>query len=108
MRHVLFIVFLLVGYLAAASECRLEVGSRHSGGHTSTSITAPVSANSMALVDESKIVVKFCTQVFCDIKDLHKGVCYCCEKPGRPCYQTRSECLDNCPLCNPECSPPLL
>lgn len=58
-------------------------------------------ADSMTLVDESKIVLIFCKAMACG---KHWTDCYCCINKNL-CYQTWDACRSNCPLCNPECSP---
>ncbi|KAJ1254687.1 hypothetical protein BS78_K003400 [Paspalum vaginatum] len=57
--------------------------------------------NTNTTIDESKLVLKFCTVNLCP-GDMW---CYCCmtEKPEPRCYATVELCKAACPACNPKC-----
>ncbi|KAJ1254686.1 hypothetical protein BS78_K003300 [Paspalum vaginatum] len=61
------------------------------------------SGNTNTAVDESKLVLQFCTVNLCPGTQW----CYCCmtEKPEPRCYHTMKMCKAVCPVCNPKCPP---
>uniref|UniRef100_A0ACD5W6L8 Uncharacterized protein n=1 Tax=Avena sativa TaxID=4498 RepID=A0ACD5W6L8_AVESA len=107
MRYLMAIMFLVVGCLAAMSECRLEAGRRQSSHVDMFAPGTANVANSTASLDERKIRLKFCLDVPCPDTKLNIPECYCCQTlPGQPCFRTKDDCNARCPLCDPMCPPP--
>ncbi|CAL4917304.1 unnamed protein product [Urochloa decumbens] len=62
-----------------------------------------------ATLDESKVVVVFCSEFQCYTEEAFptkERNCYCClnQKP-EVCYDTWNDCQAACPSCNPKCPP---
>ncbi|VAI69801.1 unnamed protein product [Triticum turgidum subsp. durum] len=96
----------VIGSLAVCAQCSLH--NKQTGvnqdDYAANATTNATIVNSTS-VGESKITVKFCIRHFlCQFPGGYHGTCYCCQN-NRQCYKMRSQCLDNCPTCNPRCPP---
>ncbi|XBI06041.1 hypothetical protein VPH35_134108 [Triticum aestivum] len=96
-----------IGCLVVCAQCVLD--NKHivvnQDGHAANTSTNATNVNSTS-VGESKITLQFCVRrYFCHFSDGLRFTCYCCQNNCAKCFKRRSECLDNCPTCNPECPP---
>ncbi|KAM3196665.1 hypothetical protein ACQJBY_072393 [Aegilops geniculata] len=98
----LTVILLLIGYLAVIAQCRLEAGRRRSYQEDRHTGATTVNATSL---DESKLNLRFCTGHVCRHPP---RPCYCCEllPPDQPCFDSRDECWQKCPACDPKCPGP--
>uniref|UniRef100_A0ACD6AE44 Uncharacterized protein n=1 Tax=Avena sativa TaxID=4498 RepID=A0ACD6AE44_AVESA len=93
--YAMIILSLVVLFLAATFECRLEDGGRSDHTNVDTRANAVNST-----IDQTKLSLKFCTGNICD----HFHECFCCQTlPGVPCFPKMEDCRAKCPLCNPNC-----
>ncbi|KAI4973776.1 hypothetical protein ZWY2020_041557 [Hordeum vulgare] len=93
-----------IGCLIICVQCGLDNNQMvvNQDGHAAN--TTIVNSN---FVGENKILLKFCTRPRPLHQSMHGhfGTCYCCQNNVVQCYKRGSECLDNCPTCNPKCPP---
>uniref|UniRef100_A0A8I6YAZ0 Uncharacterized protein n=1 Tax=Hordeum vulgare subsp. vulgare TaxID=112509 RepID=A0A8I6YAZ0_HORVV len=99
-----------IGCLVVCAQCGLDNKQMvvNQDGHAANKSTNNATIVNSTSAGENKITLKFCIRfLICHRSDGHIGTCYCCQNNGVQCYTTQSECLDNCPTCNPKCPPSL-
>ncbi|XBI06040.1 hypothetical protein VPH35_134107 [Triticum aestivum] len=98
-----------IGCLVACAQCGLDnkqMVVNQDGHAANTSSNATIVKSTSA--GESKVTLQFCIRrFFCHLSDGYHGTCYCCQLNGDRCFTRRSQCLDHCPICDPECPPSL-